>query len=57
MTSLLHVGNVMCRVYLDARRPYINVDVPQGVMIQMLESTAQEFYLHYFGLEICLRGF
>lgn len=30
----------MCHVYLDARMPYINLDFPQGVMIQMLESSA-----------------
>lgn len=30
----------MFHAYLDARMPYINLDVPRGVMIQKLESTA-----------------
>lgn len=47
----------MCHVYLDARMPYIKLDGPQGVMIQRLESTAEEVCLYYFGLKICLRGF
>lgn len=30
----------MLHAYLDARMPYINLDVPRGVMIQKLESIA-----------------